>query len=79
MEIRSEFVNQAFVEGYQGARPLNAEELNGGPLFRVARDLVMSSTYAILINRVGPVPGFDGDFQPFTQLARQHLQYAELD
>ena len=78
MEIRNDAVNDAFLEGYEQIRPLSPDERNLCPLFRVARDLVMSSTFAILINRVGPVPGFDGDFAPFTALAKQHLADAGL-
>ncbi|MDX2225007.1 MAG: phosphotransferase [Rhodospirillaceae bacterium] len=78
MEIRDEAVNSAFIAGYERARPLTGSERACLPLFRVARDLVMAATYAILINRVGPVPGFDGDFAPFTALARRHLSDAGL-
>ena len=78
MEIRNEKVNDAFLSGYEQVRPLSSDEKELCPLFRVARDLVMSSTFAILINRVGPVPGFDGDFAPFTDLARKHLAEADL-
>ncbi len=78
MEIRNEEVNSAFLSGYESIRPLKPDEKELYPLFRVARDLVMSSTFAILINRVGPVPGFDGDFAPFTELARTHLADAGL-
>jgi Ser/Thr protein kinase RdoA (MazF antagonist) len=78
MEIRDEAVNRAFLAGYERARPLSAAERACLPLFRAARDLVMAATYAILINRVGPVPGFDGDFAPFTALARRHLADAGL-
>lgn len=78
MEIKDEAVNTAFIEGYKAERPLTADEQDHLPLLRVTRDLVMSSTFAILINRVGPVPGFDGDFEPFTVLARKHLSDAGL-
>lgn len=78
MEIKDEAVNTAFIAGYEEVRPLTEDERCRLGLFRVARDLVMSSTFAILINRVGPVPGFDGDFGPFTELARQHLVDAGL-
>ena len=78
MEIRNDAINQPFFSGYEEVRPLTAFEKLLCPLFRVARDLVMSSTFAILINRVGPVPGFDGDFVPFTDLARKHLADAGL-
>ena len=78
MEIKDEAVNDAFIGGYEDIRPLSDAERAHLGLFRVARDLVMSSTFAILINRVGPVPGFDGDFEPFTALARAHLAAAGL-
>lgn len=78
MEIKNDEVNDAFMAGYQHVRPLSDIEKNLCPLFRVARDLVMSSTFAILINRVGPVPGFDGDFAPFTALAKRHFAEAGL-
>ncbi len=78
MEIKDESINTAFIDGYKEERPLMDGELNNLGLFRVTRDLVMSSTFAILINRVGPVPGFDGDFGPFTALARKHLSDAGL-
>jgi Ser/Thr protein kinase RdoA (MazF antagonist) len=78
MEIRDESINEAFLSGYEGVRPLLDEERAFYPIFRVARDLYMSATFAILINRVGPVPGFDGDFAPFTELARRHLADARL-
>ena len=57
---------------------LSADERAAMPLFRAARDLVMAATYAILINRIGPVSGFDGDFAPFTALARKHVTDAGL-
>ncbi len=79
MEIRDANINDAFVAGYETVRPLSPAEKKFYPVFRVARDLYMSATFAVLINRVGPVPGFDGDFAPFTALARQHLATAELD
>lgn len=78
MEIKDEAINTAFIEGYKAGRPLTDGEQSHLGLFRVMRDLVMSSTFAILINRVGPVPGFDGDFGPFTALARKHLSDAGL-
>ncbi|MBT5242201.1 MAG: phosphotransferase [Rhodospirillaceae bacterium] len=78
MEIKDESVNEAFISGYEDLRPLSDDERAYLGLFRVARDLVMSSTFAILINRVGPVPGFDGDFEPFTALTRKHLAAAGL-
>jgi Ser/Thr protein kinase RdoA (MazF antagonist) len=79
MEIQDEQINEAFLSGYESVRPLKPVEKALYPTFRVARDLVMSSSFAILINRVGPVPGFDGDFGPFTNLTRQHLVDAGLD
>lgn len=78
MEIKDEAVNTAFIAGYEEVRPLTDHERANLGLFRVARDLVMSSTFAMLINRIGPVPGFDGDFTPFTNLARKHLDEAGL-
>lgn len=78
LEIQNEAINTAFIEGYHKVRPLTDDERAHLKLFRVTRDLVMSSTFALLINRVGPVPGFDGDFGPFTALARQHLADAGL-
>ncbi|MDE0800443.1 MAG: phosphotransferase [Rhodospirillaceae bacterium] len=78
MEIKDETVNAAFINGYEEVRPLMDGEQAHLGLFRVMRDLVMSSTFAILINRVGPVPGFDGDFGPFTALARKHLSDSGL-
>lgn len=78
MEIKKESVNTAFIDGYRDGRPLTDDETARLGLFRVTRDLVMSSTFAILINRVGPVPGFDGDFAPFTEQARRHFAEAGL-
>jgi len=78
MEIKKDSINEAFLAGYESVNPLNADEKEHCAVFRVARDLVMSSTFAILINRVGPVPGFDGDFAPFTSLAKTHLADAGL-
>ena len=78
MDIKDEHINDAFLSGYTGVRPLEPAEQSCLGLFRVTRDLVMSSTFTILINRVGPVPGFDGDFAPFTELARAHLAAAGL-
>ena len=60
------------------ARPLSAGESACLPLFRASRDLVMCTAYAILINRVGPVSGFEGDFAAFTAQARRHLKEAGL-
>lgn len=79
MEIGNEAVNQSFVEGYESVRPLADSEKRLLPIFRLARDLIMSVSYAMLINRVGPVSGFDGDFSPFTELARRHAHVAGLD
>ena len=79
MEIPDARINDAFVGGYETMRPLAAAEKHAYPVFRVARDLYMSATFAVLINRVGPVPGFDGDFAPFTALAKRHLAAAQLD
>jgi Ser/Thr protein kinase RdoA (MazF antagonist) len=78
MEIRDEAVNAAFIAGYERVRPMSAAERAAMPVFRAARDLVMCTTYAILINRVGPVAGFDGPFSDFTVLARRHLAAAGL-
>lgn len=78
MEIRDEAVNEAFIAGYQRVRPLSEAERRALPVLRVARDLVMCTTYAILINRVGPVAGFDGNFADFTVLARRHLAMTGL-
>lgn len=76
MEIRDPAVNSAFLAGYERERPLSGAERQALPIFRIARDLVMSTTYAILINRVGPLPGFDGPFEDFTALARRHAAEA---
>ncbi len=78
LDIQNENINSAFLQGYTSTRPLTAIEQANLGLFRVARDLVMSSTFAMLINRIGPVPGFDGDFAPFTALAKSHLAESGL-
>ncbi len=79
MEIQDEAVNRSFLDGYESVRPLNKAETRLLPIFRLTRDLIMSVSYAMLINRVGPVLGFDGDFGPFTDLARRHAAAAGLD
>jgi len=78
MEIKSESVNEAFIDGYKSVRYLSDAEQNLLPVFRLARDLIMSVSYAMLINRVGPVSGFDGDFAPFTEMARFHATEAGI-
>lgn len=78
MEIKSETVNESFIDGYKSVRPLSDAEQNLLPVFRLARDLIMSVSYAMLINRVGPVSGFDGDFAPFTEMARRHATEAGI-
>jgi Ser/Thr protein kinase RdoA (MazF antagonist) len=78
LDIKNQTLNDAFIRGYTETRPLEAIEQSNLGLFRVARDLVMSSTFAMLINRIGPVPGFDGDFAPFTALAKTHLAQSGL-
>ena len=78
MEIGDPRVVEAFLAGYNAVRPLSAGEAPCLPLFRAARDLVMCTAYAILINRVGPVSGFEGDFAAFTAQARRHLKEAGL-
>ncbi|MBP02546.1 MAG: hypothetical protein CMM25_07030 [Rhodospirillaceae bacterium] len=78
MEIKSTEINDSFLDGYSSIRVLSIEESEAIKIFRVARDLVMSASYALLINRVGPVSGFDGDFSPFTVLAKKHLKEANI-
>ena len=78
LDIQNKNINAAFLKGYADTRPLTPDEQSNLGLFRVARDLVMSSTFAMLINRIGPVPGFDGDFAPFTALAKTHLAVSGL-
>ena len=78
MEIGDEKINESFISGYESIHALSDIERKYLPLFRVARDLVMSTTFAMLINRVGPVPGFDGNFNPFTDLVRKHLELIDI-
>jgi Ser/Thr protein kinase RdoA (MazF antagonist) len=79
MEIQKKVINDSFFVGYNSVRVLSVEEMDAIKVFRVARDLVMSASYALLINRIGPVPGFDGDFSPFTLLAQKHLKDANFN
>jgi len=64
-------LNSAFVAGYEQERPLTQAERDALPLLRAARSLAMAATYAWLINRVGPIAGFDHGIDAFLALAKR--------
>lgn len=70
-------VDRAFIEGYSAIRPLSSFELESLPMFVLARNLHIFATYAGIINRVGPIPGFQS-FERFLELMQVEETVQEL-
>ena len=77
-EGRPESVNQAFVAGYDSARSLSPEEKAAQPLFRLLRHLLITSTMAQYVNRIGPVPGFDKNIDYYLDMIRRYGEDAGI-
>jgi len=75
---RPESVNQAFVSGYDSVRSLSAEEKEAQPLFRLLRHLLITSTMAQYVNRIGPVPGFDKNIDYYLDMIRRYAEEAGI-
>lgn len=75
-EGRPETVNQAFVAGYESVRPLSPDEKSAQPLFRLLRHLIITSTMAQYVNRIGPVPGFDKKIEYYMDMIRRYGEQA---
>jgi Ser/Thr protein kinase RdoA (MazF antagonist) len=63
-------LNSAFVAGYNAVRPLAPVEKMALPLFRVARHLLITASFAEFVNRIGPIPGFDGNLRYYLSMIR---------
>ena len=72
----TESVNQAFVAGYESQRPLTRAEKEAQPLFRLVRHLLITSSMAQFVNRIGPVPGFDRSIDYYLDMIRRYAQEA---
>lgn len=77
-EGRPESVNQAFVAGYDSVRPLSPEEKAAQPLFRLLRHLLITSSMAQYVNRIGPVPGFDKNISYYMAMIRKYGAQAKI-
>lgn len=64
-------LNPAFVVGYQSVRRLSAAEEAALPLFRLARHLLITASMAEFVNRIGPIPGFDGRLADYLAMIRR--------
>jgi len=73
---RPEAINQAFVDGYDSIRPLSPEEKAAQPLFRLMRHLLITSSMAEFVNRIGPVPGFDKNIDHYLTMIRRFADEA---
>ncbi|MEQ8508325.1 MAG: phosphotransferase [Rhodospirillaceae bacterium] len=73
---RPESINQAFVAGYNSTRPLSGEEKAAQPLFRLMRHLLITSSMAEFVNRIGPVPGFDKNIDHYLTMIRRFADEA---
>ncbi|MCB2109043.1 MAG: phosphotransferase [Rhodobacteraceae bacterium] len=71
-------LNPAFVAGYEAIRPLLPAERAALPLFRAARHLLLTCSMAEFIDRVGPIPGFDGNLRYYLSMIRLHCAEAGL-
>jgi len=71
-EGRPDSINQAFVDGYDSRRPLSAAEKQAQPMFRLMRHLLITSSMALFINRIGPVPGFDENIDYYLEMIRRY-------
>lgn len=63
-------LNAAFVAGYESVRPLAPSEKAAIPLFRAARHLLITASFAEFVNRIGPIPGFDGNLRYYLSMIR---------
>jgi len=59
--------DRSFIAGYEARRPLSAEEREAIPMLTLVRNLYILLAYAAIIDRVGPIPGFDS-YQRFIDL-----------
>ena len=73
-----EKLNGAFVAGYESRRPLSPAEKSALPLFRAARHLLITASFAHYVNRIGPIPGFDGSLRYYLSMIRLHCAQAGL-
>lgn len=73
-----EKLNGAFVAGYESRRTLSPAEKAALPLFRAARHLLITASFAHYVNRVGPIPGFDGNLRYYLSMIRLHCAQAGL-
>ncbi len=73
-----EKLNSAFVAGYESRRPLSPAEKAALPLFRAARHLLITASFAHYVNRIGPIPGFDGSLRYYLSMIRLHCAQAGL-
>lgn len=73
-----EKLNGAFVAGYESRRPLGPGEKAALPLFRAVRHLLITASFAHYVNRVGPIPGFDGNLRYYLSMIRLHCAQAGL-
>ncbi len=52
-------IDRAFIAGYEARRPLEAAERDAIPMLTLFRNLHIFMAYAAIIDRVGPIPGFN--------------------
>jgi Ser/Thr protein kinase RdoA (MazF antagonist) len=65
-----EQVNGAFIAGYEAVRPMSREERGILPVFRASRHLMITTAFANYVNRIGPIPGFDGNLRYYVSMIR---------
>ena len=73
-----EKLNGPFVAGYESRRPLGPVERAALPLFRASRHLLITASFAHYVNRIGPIPGFDGSLRYYLSMIRLHCAQAGL-
>ncbi len=78
-EGRPEAINQAFVDGYDSRKPLSQAEKDAQPMFRLMRHLLITSSMALFINRIGPVPGFDENIDYYLDMIRRYAADAGVN
>jgi Ser/Thr protein kinase RdoA (MazF antagonist) len=71
-------LNSPFVAGYESVRCLGPGERAALPLFRAARHLLITASFAFYVNRVGPIPGFDGNLRYYLSMIRLYCAEAGL-
>lgn len=52
-------IDRAFIAGYEDRRRLEAAERDALPILTLVRNLYIFMTYAAIVDRVGPIPGFN--------------------